>query len=43
VVVEGGNHSLAVGARELAARGTTQAGLERELVDAVRGFVDRYG
>jgi predicted alpha/beta-hydrolase family hydrolase len=42
-VVDGGNHSLAVNQRELAARGTTQAETERRLVDAIRGFVDEYG
>jgi hypothetical protein len=42
-VVEGGNHSLAVAERELRARRTTQADLERKLVDAIGGFADRYG
>jgi uncharacterized protein len=40
-VVEGGNHSLEVPARSLAARGTSPTEVDRELADAIRGFMDR--
>ena len=38
-VVEGGNHSLEVGARALAARGETQEDVDRRALDAIAGFV----
>jgi predicted alpha/beta-hydrolase family hydrolase len=38
-VVEGGNHSLEVGAKALAARGETQDAVERRTLDAIARFV----
>jgi predicted alpha/beta-hydrolase family hydrolase len=38
-VVEGGNHSLEVGARPLRARGETQDGVEAKIVEVIRAFV----
>ncbi len=38
-VVEGGNHSLEVGVRALAARGETQADVDGRALEAVKGFV----
>ncbi|HET8539064.1 MAG TPA: alpha/beta family hydrolase [Anaeromyxobacter sp.] len=40
-VVEGGNHSLEVGARALAARGETQEDVDARVLAAVAGFVRR--
>lgn len=40
-VVEGGDHSLRVSARALAAQGRTQSDVDAEIVGAVGGFVDR--
>ena len=42
-VVEAGNHSLAVGARALAARGETQADADRRALEAVAAFVAGLG
>ena len=42
-VVEGGNHSLEVGARALAARGETQEAVDGRLLDAVAAFVGGLG
>jgi len=38
-VVEGGNHSLEVGVRALAARGETQEAVDRRVLEAVAAFV----
>lgn len=38
-VVEGGNHSLEVGKRELAARGESQEAVDARALEAVAGFV----
>ncbi|HEY6099270.1 MAG TPA: alpha/beta family hydrolase [Anaeromyxobacter sp.] len=38
-VVEGGNHSLEVGVRALAARGETQEGVERRALEAIAAFL----
>jgi predicted alpha/beta-hydrolase family hydrolase len=38
-VVEGGNHSLEVGIRALAARGETQEGVEARALEAIAAFV----
>lgn len=38
-VVDGGNHSLELGVRELRARGETQDDVDRRALDAVAGFV----
>ncbi len=40
-VVEGGNHSLEVGVRALAARGETQEGVNARVLEAVAAFVAR--
>ena len=40
--VEGGDHSLVVGKRELAERGETQAALDDGVTRAVALFLDRY-
>ena len=42
-VVEGGNHSLEVGARALAVRGETREAVDGRLLDAVAAFVDGLG
>jgi predicted alpha/beta-hydrolase family hydrolase len=42
-VVEGGNHSLEVGVRALAARGETQEAVEGRVLDAVAAFVGGLG
>ena len=42
-VVEGGNHSLEVGKRELAASGRTQDGEDQAVLAAVKGFLARHG
>jgi predicted alpha/beta-hydrolase family hydrolase len=39
-VVEGGNHSLEVGVRALAARGETQDDVDASALDAIAGFVE---
>jgi hypothetical protein len=39
-VVEGGDHSLAVGKRDLAARGTTQADVDAAVTRAIAAFLD---
>jgi predicted alpha/beta-hydrolase family hydrolase len=39
-IVEGGNHSLEVGKRELSARGTTQEAADRAALDAIDHFLD---
>lgn len=39
-VVDGGNHSLEVGVRELRARGETQDGVERRAGEAIAAFVE---
>ncbi len=41
-VVEGGNHSLAVGKRDLAARGLTQAALDAEVTRRIAEFLVRH-
>jgi uncharacterized protein len=41
-VVEGGNHSLEVGKRELVRLGTTQADVEKCALDAVRLFLGEH-
>ncbi len=38
-VVEGGNHSLEVGVRALAARGETQDAVDARILGAIRGFI----
>ena len=38
-VVEGGNHSLEVGVRALAAAGETQDGVDARALEAIAGFV----
>lgn len=38
-IVPGGDHSLGVGKRELAASGQTQADIDRQILDAIAGFV----
>ncbi len=42
-VVEGGNHSLEVGVRALAARGETQEAVERRVLEAIATFVGGLG
>jgi predicted alpha/beta-hydrolase family hydrolase len=42
-VVEGGNHSLEVGKRELAAGGKTQEDVDREVLAAVKVFLAAHG
>lgn len=42
-VVEGGNHSLEVGVRALAARGETQEGVDRAVLGAIAAFVAGLG
>jgi predicted alpha/beta-hydrolase family hydrolase len=42
-VVEGGNHSLEVGKRELAASGRTQDGEDQAVLAAVRAFLEAHG
>jgi hypothetical protein len=42
-VVEGGNHSLEVGARALAARGETQSDVDARALDAIAAFVRGLG
>jgi predicted alpha/beta-hydrolase family hydrolase len=42
-VVEGGNHSLEVGARALAARGETQEDADRRVLEAIAAFVAGVG
>lgn len=42
-VVEGGNHSLAVGKRALKERGETQAEVDEAVLGAIRGFVESEG
>jgi predicted alpha/beta-hydrolase family hydrolase len=42
-VVEGGNHSLEVGVRALAARGETQADVDARALAAVAAFVGGLG
>ncbi|HWP06181.1 MAG TPA: alpha/beta fold hydrolase [Polyangiaceae bacterium] len=41
-VVEGGDHSLAVGKRDLAARGLTQAAIDADVTQAIAGFLDEH-
>jgi predicted alpha/beta-hydrolase family hydrolase len=41
-VVEGGDHSLVVGKRELAQRGETQAELDAAVTRAIANFLDQY-
>ena len=40
-VIDGGNHSLEVGARALGARGTTQDEIEKVILAAIGAFLDR--
>jgi predicted alpha/beta-hydrolase family hydrolase len=40
-VVEGGNHSLGVSKRQLQASGQTQEHVDRRILKAITGFVDR--
>jgi predicted alpha/beta-hydrolase family hydrolase len=40
-VVEGGDHSLGVPKRQLQASGETQEGVDRRILKAITGFVDR--
>jgi predicted alpha/beta-hydrolase family hydrolase len=42
-VVEGGNHSLEVGARDLKAAGRTQDDVDQAVLAAVKGFLARHG
>ena len=42
-VIEGGNHSLEVGKRELAASGRTQDGEDQAVLAAVRAFLEAHG
>ena len=42
-VVEGGNHSLEVGARALAARGATQEAIDEQVLAAIRDFLRGAG
>jgi predicted alpha/beta-hydrolase family hydrolase len=42
VVVEGGDHSLVVGKRELAQRGETQANVDQRITSAIASFLDHY-
>jgi len=42
-VVEGGNHSLEVGKRDLAASGRTQDGEDQAVLAAVRAFLEAHG
>jgi predicted alpha/beta-hydrolase family hydrolase len=42
-VVEGGNHSLEVGVRDLKAVGRTQADVDQALLDAVKDFLAAHG
>ena len=41
-VVQGGDHSLVVGKRELAARGETQADVDRRITDAIARFLSAH-
>lgn len=41
-LVEGGDHGLTVGKRELAARGETQAAVDDAVTQAIARFLDRY-
>ncbi len=41
-VVEGGDHSLAVGKRDLAARGLTDAGVDAAVTQAIAAFLDEH-
>jgi len=41
-VVEGGDHGLTVGKRELAERGETQAAIDDAVTHAIARFLDRY-
>jgi predicted alpha/beta-hydrolase family hydrolase len=41
-VVEGGNHSLIVGKRELTARGETQAQVNESIIHAIARFLDQH-
>jgi len=41
-VVEGGNHSLVVGKRELDARGSSQAAVNDAVTQAIAHFLERY-
>jgi predicted alpha/beta-hydrolase family hydrolase len=41
-LVEGGDHGLAVGKRELAARAETQAAVDAAVTQAIARFLDRY-
>jgi len=41
-VVEGGNHDLVVGKRELAARGETQSAIDDGVTHAIALFLERY-
>ena len=40
-IVQGGDHSLTVGKRELKSRGQTQEDIDSRVVEAIRGFVQR--
>jgi predicted alpha/beta-hydrolase family hydrolase len=42
-VVEGGNHSLEVGVRELKAAGRTQEAVDQAVLAAVKGFLAKHG
>ena len=42
-VVEGGNHSLEVGVRDLKAAGRTQEDVDQAVLAAVKGFLARHG
>ncbi len=41
-VVEGGDHSLSVPKRQLQASGETQEHVDRRILKAITGFVDRF-
>jgi len=42
-VVEGGDHSLQVGVRDLRARGLTQAQVDEQVLSSIRSFLERIG
>ena len=41
-VIQGGNHSLIVGKRELTARGETQAQVNESITAAIARFLDQH-